>query len=277
MGLHRPARGGCAGARACARAQAARDFRRLLARCPCPCLPRTEGGGDSGHPAQRRRDLRPHPRRAACPGQALPATDGCLFGRLRRAEPLARRPCRRSRRGVGELLRRARTRRRAGPACSPGGRGLPVRGPRGGLPGRARARAVRVGPAAAAGLGGPRRPVGPAWPARGGADQPAGRHCPRHPPARRLSGQPGPGAAGTAHQAERFARGAGGCVGAAGRAGGRMPATVARAGRGRGVRRGSRRSRPAGDTLAAGCHRPDGGELPGWRGGRQRDRRPGRC
>ena len=179
-------------------------------------------------------------------------------------------------RGLGQLLRRAGAGRRARPARAPAGGRLPVRGARRGVPARAGTGAQRLGPAPAAGLGGARRAVGPPRPAGRAARQPARRHRRRDRAAGRRGRGAGPRAAGGADQAERLAGRAGAGVGAAGRAGRGVPAAAARARRGRRVRRRPRGARPGRHPVAAGGHRADGGQLPGLRGGGQRDRRPGR-
>src|SRR5262249_24328629 len=57
-----------------------------------------------------------------------------------------------------------------------------------------------------------------------------------------------------------------------GRPGRGLPAPGARARSGRRIRRGPRRARPGRHPVAAGGHRANGGELPGRRGGGERDR-----
>ena len=79
-------------------------------------------------------------------------------------------------------------------------------------------------------------------------------------------------ASGPADQAAGLARGVGGAVDPARRAGGGVPAADAGAGRHRDLRRRPRGARAGRHAVAAGGHRPDGGELPRGRRGRERVR-----
>ena len=156
------------------------------ARRPGARLRPAEDRVDPRHPGQHRGHLRPHPGRQAHARPSRPAADRRVLQRARGGEPVAGGPGRGPRRRLGELLRRARARRRAWPARAPGGGRLPVRGLRHRV--RARARSWHVAGWARRRplvLGRARRGVRPARPARRGTSRPARRHGRRDPPAGR--------------------------------------------------------------------------------------------
>ncbi len=166
----------------------------------------------------------------------------------------------------------ARTR----PARPPGSRRVPVRRVRRRVPGGARADAGGLVAAPPAVLGRARGGVRQPRAARRAAARPAGGDAARHPPARREGARRGVGAAEADDQAGRRAGHAGDHLRAALRAVPAVPAAHPRARGGRDLRRRPRRARARGHPLAAGGHRPDGGQLPRRRRGLQRVRQPGR-
>ena len=276
MGLHRDHRPGAAGADRGAGPPARRRVRGGPARRAGPRVRPAEDRVDPRHAGQHRGQLRPHPRRPAHARPARPAADRRVLQRARGGQPLAGGPGRGPRRRLGELLRRARARRRARAARAPGGDRLPLRGLRHRVRGRARTSDVRLGPSPAGVLGGARRGVRPPRNARGGTSGPARRPDRGDHPARRRCDGRRSRTAGPDDQTARLARCPRRGVRAAGGAGGQLPAAAARAGLRRGIRRRPRRARAGGQPVAAGGDRPDGRQLPGRRGGGQRVRGPGR-
>ena len=113
-----------------------------------------------------------------------PAADRGLLQRAGGGQPVAGRPGRRPRRRLGELLRRARARRRARAARAPGGHRLSLPGLRDRLRARTRAGHGRVGAPPAGVVGGARRGVRPPRTARGGTSGPARRRDRRRSPRR---------------------------------------------------------------------------------------------
>ena len=276
MGLHRDHRPGPAGADRGAGPPAPGRVRRGPARRPRPRVRPAEDLLDPRHAGQHRGQLRPDPRRAAYARPGDPAADRGLLQRARGGEPVAGGPGRGPRRGLGELLRRARARRRARAARAPAGSRLSMCWLRHRLRRRTRTRHGRLGAPPAGVVGGARRGVRPPRYARGGTSGPARRPDRGHHRARRRGDGRRAGTAGPDDQAARLARRPRGGVRAAGGPGGQLPAAAARAGLRRGVRRRPRRARAGGQPVAPGGDRPDGRQLPGWRGGGQRVRRPGR-
>ena len=145
MGLHRDHRPGAAGADRGAGPPARRRVRGGPARRAGPRVRPAEDRVDPRHAGQHRGQLRPYPRRPAHARPARPAADRRVLQRARGGQPLAGGPGRGPRRRLGELLRRARARRRARAARAPGGDRLPLRGLRHLLRGRARTSGVRLG------------------------------------------------------------------------------------------------------------------------------------
>ena len=101
--------------------------RRGPARRPRPRVRPAEDRVDPRHAGQHRGQLRPDPRRPAHARPGDPAADRGLLQRARGGEPVAGGPGRGPRRRLGELLRRARARRRARAARAPGGNRLSMR------------------------------------------------------------------------------------------------------------------------------------------------------
>ena len=155
------------------------------ARRPGPRVRSAEDRVDPRHAGQHRGQLRPHPRRPAHARPARPAADRRVLQRARGGEPMAGGPGRGPRRRLGELLRRARARRRARAARAPGGDRLPLRGLRHRVRGRTRTPDGRLGASPAGVVGGARRGVRPPRNARGGTSGPARRPDRRDHPARR--------------------------------------------------------------------------------------------